>query len=155
MPASKIPDEQHPLNLVDAPKSTQDQYYKYMLRQEKIKNIAALNAQGAAAGGGFLSADEQTALQGVNEREKLLLKTLGRLYLLADTSPEYLQVKSVVGGGDREDIAEKLVDKFMEQTIVKDITDRFVAPTSGRSVLQRGSQASRAKYDAFGQAANQ
>ena len=103
----------------------------------------------------FLSAEEQTALQGVNEREKLLLKTLGRLYLLADTSPEYLQVKSVVGGGDREDIAETLVDKFMEQTIVKDITDRFVAPSSGRLVLQRGSAASRARYDAFGAAANQ
>lgn len=150
MSKSKIPDEEHPLNLVDAPKSTQDQYYKYMLRQEKIKNVSALNARSSSEGGQFLSGEEGTALSGVNEREKLLLKTLARLYLLSDTSPEYLQVKSVVGGGDREDIAEKLVDKFMETEIVKDITDRFVAPDSGRQTLSGGRIRTRAAYDAFG-----
>ncbi len=58
MSKSKIPDEEHPLNLVDAPKSTQDQYYKYMLRQEKIKNVSALNARSSSEGGQFLSGEE-------------------------------------------------------------------------------------------------
>jgi hypothetical protein len=43
----------------------------------------------------------------------------------------------------------------MEQEIVRDITDRFVAPSSGRVTLGAGRQRARASYDAFGQANNQ
>ena len=141
MSTKKLPAEEHPLNLVDAPKSSQEQYYKYMLRKERLNGIKDLN---------ILDSDEVKSLAGVSEKERLLLKTLSRLYDLADTSPEFLQVKAVVGGGDREEIAEKLVEKFMEQEIVKDITDRFVAPTSGRAVLKDSLDKSRRKYDAFG-----
>ncbi len=78
------------------------------------------------------------------------LKCLARLYQLTDSSPEYLQIKSITGGHDREDIASKLTEKNMEKVQVEDVLDRFISPTSSKVIITKGNKNARARYDAFG-----
>jgi len=144
---SKINHEEHPGDvggIIDKPQSAQDQYYKFMLRQEKLKSVTALNNTDK-----FLQDEEVKGLQNISEREKLLLKTLGRLYAISDLSPDYLQVKSITGGRDREEIAEKLVDKYMETEVVKLVTDQFVGPAGSKNVITSGISGSKTKLTKF------
>ena len=144
---SKIHHEEHPGDvggIIDKPQSAQDQYYKFMLRQEKLKSVTALNNTDK-----FLQDEEVKGLSNISEREKLLLKTLGRLYSISDLSPDYLQVKSITGGRDREEIAEKLVDKYLEHEVVKMVTDQFVGPTGSKNVITSGITGSKTKLTKF------
>ena len=142
--SSKIPHDEHPGNIIDAPQSHQDQYYKFMLRQEKLKSVIELNKVDA-----FLKAEEVAGLNNISEREKLLLKTLGRLYSISDLSPDYLQVKSITGGKDREEIAEKLVDKYLEHEVVKMVTDTFVGPVGSKDIISKGIAGSKTNVTKF------
>jgi hypothetical protein len=112
-----------------------------MLRKEKLNSILSDND--------FLNTDEQTALQSISTREKVELKTLARLYQLEDTSPEFLQVKAITGGRDREDIAAKLTQKYLEKVQVEDVLNRFLAPDDNRTRIRTALKTSREKYDAF------
>lgn len=146
---SKIHHEEHPGDvggIIDKPQSAQDQYYKFMLRQEKLKSVTELNK---VADSKFLEDEEVKGLSNISEREKLLLKTLGRLYAISDLSPDYLQVKSITGGRDREEIAEKLVDKYMETEVVKLVTDQFVGPKGSKNVITSGIAGSKTKLATF------
>lgn len=130
--------------IIDKPQSAQDQYYKFMLRQAKLGSVSALNTAEK-----FLEDEELKGLANISEREKLLLKTLGRLYAISDLSPDYLQVKSVTGGKDREDIAEKLVDKYLEREVVKLVTNQFVGPTGSKKILTDSITKSKTKMGEF------
>jgi hypothetical protein len=144
--SSKLPNEDHPLDVLGKKKSSKDEYYAFMLRQEKMKQITSLNR----SGGNFLSDDEMKALNAMSEREKIELRTLARLYSLADTSPEYLQIKAITGGRDREEIADKLTKLYMERVVVEDVLDRFISPNSAKKIISDAGSTSRNKYDAFG-----
>jgi hypothetical protein len=144
--SSKLPHEDHPLDVLGKKKSSKDEYYSFMLRQEKLKQIKQLNGRG----GNFLSAEEESALNAMSEKEKIELRTLARLYSLADTSPEYLQIKAITGGHSREEIAEKLTKLYMERVVVEDVLDRFISPNSAKKIISDAGSQSRTKYDAFG-----
>jgi len=135
--------ETHPDDLLNAghSKSASDEFYKFMLQREKLNAILPDND--------FLNAGEQAALTSISTREKVELKTLARLYQLEDTSPEFLQVKAITGGRDREDIAAKLTQKYLEKVQVEDVLNRFLAPDDNRTRIRSALQASRASYDAF------
>jgi hypothetical protein len=146
--SSKLPNEDHPgdIGLVGKKKSSKDEYYSFMLRQERLKQI-----KDAQKGGAFLTAEEQAALSSMSEREKIELRTLARLYSLSDSSPEYLQIKAITGGQSREDIADKLTKLYMERVVVEDVLDRFIAPSSAKKIIADAGTSSRSRYDAFGQ----
>jgi hypothetical protein len=146
--SSKFPNEEHPgdIGMVSKKRSSKDEYYAFMLRQERLKQIKDANK-----GGRFLTTEEQSALSAMSEREKIELRTLARLYSLADSSPEYLQIKAITGGHTREDIADKLTSLYMERVVVEDVLDRFIAPSSAKKIISDAGTESRSRYDAFGQ----
>lgn len=140
---NKLPDELHPSDigsLTGDKRSSKDDYYRYMLRREKLKELNSVD---------FLSAREKQALKATSDREKIELRCLARLYALADHSPEYLQIKSITGGDDREEIAQKLAKLYMERQLVEDVLNRFIAPSKAKDDLRKGSTLSRTLYDAF------
>jgi hypothetical protein len=137
----------HPNDLMNSKKtSAADEYYRFMLRQAKIQ---AFKDQRTADNDKFLDDTEVAALQSVSLKEKVELKTLGRLYQLDDHSAEYLQVKAITGGHTREEIASKLADRYMEKIQVEEVLDRFTAPTTNKTKIATAMTASRTKYDAF------
>lgn len=140
---NKLPDETHPTDigsLVGSSKSAKDEYFRYMLRKEKLKDVKSA---------GFLSSEERSALDKISEQEQIELRCYARLSALADHSPEYLQIKSIVGGEDREEIARKLSKLYMERVLVEDVLNRFISPSKSKDLLQRSNTASRSSYDLF------
>ena len=144
----KIEDE-HPREFVgiagEKSKGTQEEYYRFQLRQAKLARIEQL---GDATG---LVREEVAALNAMGDREKIELKTLARLYALSDSSPEYLQVKAITGGDSREEIAEKLASIYMERILVENTISRFIAPTTASATINAGLQSTRTSFDLFGQ----
>ena len=137
----------HPNDLMNSKKtSAADEYYRFMLRQAKIQ---AFKDQRTADNDKFLDDTEVAALQSVSLKEKVELKTLGRLYQLDDHSAEYLQVKAITGGHTREEIASKLADRYMEKIQVEEVLDRFTAPTANKASISAAMAESRKKYNAF------
>lgn len=134
--------------LENTTRSPERAYYEFMLRKEKLKEIAAAGQQA-----GWLEADEVKALSEVSDKEKLELKVLARLYRLADSSADYLQVKTITGCDTREEIAAKLADIYYKKYITDDIMNRFVAPkTTKDKILVESAKKSRQAFDAFGNA---
>jgi hypothetical protein len=148
-PSKKMPSEDHPMDLLNGEhsKSAADEYYRFKLREEKLNRIIRVKNNN---GDRFLDPKEQEALRSLSEMEKVELKCLARLYQLTDASPEYLQIKSITGGHDREDIAAKLTEKYMEKVQVEDVLNRFISPNTSREIINRGNAAARVRYDAFG-----
>ena len=146
-PNKKMPSEDHPADLLNGEhsKSAADEYYRYKLREEKLGRIMTLNR-----GDAFLDQQEQAALRALSEKEKVELNCLARLCQRTDVSPEYLQIKSITGGRDREDIAAKLTEKYMEKVQVEDVLNRFISPNESRYIINQGNAAARVRYDAFG-----
>jgi len=132
----------HPNDLLNAKKSSAaDEYYRFMLRRAKIEALGN--------NPNYLEAAELAALQAVSTKEKVELKTLGRLYMLDDNSAEYQQVKAITGGNTREDIAAKLTERYLEKVQVENVLDRFIAPVTNRRRVNDAMVASRRAYDAF------
>jgi hypothetical protein len=142
-------EDEHPREFVgvagEKTKGTQEEFYRFQLRQAKLARIEQL---GAATG---LAQEEIAALNAMGDREKIELKTLARLYALTDSSPEYLQVKAITGGDSREEIAEKLASIYMERILVESTISRFIAPTSASATINAGLQNTRNNFDLFGQ----
>lgn len=133
----------HPQDLLNAKKSSAaDEYYRFMLRQAKLNAVSANSTSG-------LTPDELKALTETSTKEKVELKTLARLYMLDDHSPEFLQVKAITGSHTREEIASKLTDRYMEKIQVEEVLDKFIAPTTNRTRVNNAMKASRTFYDAF------
>jgi hypothetical protein len=133
----------HPQDLLNAKKSSAaDEYYRFMLRKAKLESVNETSSG--------LTADELKALSETSTREKVELKTLARLYMLDDHSPEFLQVKAITGSHNREEIASKLTDRYMEKIQVENVLDRFIAPTTNKARITEAMTASRTFYDAFG-----
>jgi hypothetical protein len=146
---SSAVDEKRENNFLEtATRSPEKAYYEFLLRKEKL---AKIKDQGIAEQ--WLSAEEAAALETVSDKEKLELKILARLYQLADTSADYLQVKSITGCDSREEVASKLADIYYKKYVVDDIINRFVAPNNVREkILVESAKKSRQAYDAFGNA---
>jgi len=132
--------------LHDGGKSTQEAYYDFMLRKEKLNDIAA---DGVSKG--WLRADEQAALKEVGEKEKLELKILARLYGLADSSSELLQVMSLSGCKKREECAKELAETYYRKITTEQVFNRFVAPENAKSQIIGAAQTTSAKnYTTWG-----
>ena len=140
-------DDSRPQNFLnDSSKSAQEKYYEFQLRKEKLSQIAS-----AGVSAGWLTSEEKTALGEVGEKEKLEMKILARLYSIADSSPEYLQVRSLTGAKDREACASALADIYYRKFTTEEVLNKFVAPTTTKDkILKPASDSSRRKYDAFG-----
>lgn len=140
-------DDSRPQNFLnDSSKSAQEKYYEFQLRKEKLSKIAA-----AGVTAGWLTTAEQSALGEVGEKEKLEMKILARLYSIADSSPEYLQVRSLTGAKDRESCAAALADIYYRKFTTEEVLNKFVAPTVAKDqILKPAIAASRTEYDAFG-----
>jgi len=139
--------EERPQNFIhDGAKSTQEAYYEFKLRQEKLSAIAT---KGVADN--WLSAEEKTALDGIGEREKLETKILARLYGLADSSAELLQVKALTNCKSREDCAKTLAEKYYRKITTEEVLNRFVAPSTAKArIIDAARTASARNYTAWG-----
>lgn len=139
--------EDRPANFIhDGTKSTQEAYYEYMLRKEKLNAVAD---KGVADG--WLRADEKTALSEVGEKDKLELKILARLYGLADSSAELLQVKTLTGCKTREECARELSDIHYRKITTDEVLNRFVAPNNAKTqIFTKAAAASRNNYSVWG-----
>jgi hypothetical protein len=108
---------------------TQNEYYAFMLRQEKIKS--------AQAAGGIISASEATALQSLGDLEKWELKALARLSRLGDNSPELLQYLHITKSSTREEVAKKLAQKQYKKQLVEDaLSLKLLSPDEVRQTVQ-------------------
>jgi hypothetical protein len=123
---------------------TQNEYYAFMLRQEKIKS--------AQAAGGIISASEATALQSLGDLEKWELKALARLSRLGDNSPELLQYLHITKSSTREEVAKKLAQKQYKKQLVEDALSKLISPEEVRQTVQTTAQTTRTRVgqQAFG-----
>lgn len=102
-----------------------EEYYAFMLRQEKLKNAGT-----GGEGLGFLSASETRALKGISDLDQLELKALARLSTLADNSPELLQYFAITHCSTREDVAKKLAKKQLRKQLVEEAVNKVIDPSS-------------------------
>jgi len=130
--------------LNDGAKSTQEAYYDFMLRQQKLGSILGKKADGTVAPPSWLSTQEVASLQEIGEKEKLELKILARLSGLADSSPELLQVRQITDCKSREECAKKLADIYYTKYITEEIINRFVAPATAKSKILDAARATSA-----------
>ena len=138
--------EPRPTNFLnDGSRTTQEAYYDYMLRKEKL---GAIRAKGVTAN--WLTQDETNALDEIGEKEKLEIKILARLSGLADSSPELLQVKALTECKTREECARSLADIYYRKFTTEEVLNRFVAPTSSKTILESSRTKSTANYTAWG-----
>ena len=140
-------DEKRPTNFLnDGSKSTQEAYYEYMLRKEKLTGLATKGVSDS-----WLSAEEKTALEEVGEKEKLELKILARLSGLADSSAELLQVKALTDCKTREECARSLAEIYYRKYTTEEVLNRFVAPKSAKTnILDASRTKSNANYTLWG-----
>ena len=139
--------DERPQNFThDGGKSTQEAYYEFMLRKEKLSAIAT---KGVSEG--WLVKEEQNALDNVGEKEKLETKILARLYGLADSSAELLQVKALTDCKSREECAKDLAEKYYRKITTEEVLNRFVAPnTSKTQIIEKSRAKSSANYTTWG-----
>jgi hypothetical protein len=115
-----------------------EEYYSYMLRQEKLKNV------GTGDGGlAYLTADETKALKGISDLDQLELKALARLSTLADNSPELLQYFAITHCSTREEVAKKLAKKQLRKQLVEEAVNKVIDPTSLANSVKTKLDASR------------
>jgi hypothetical protein len=105
-------------------------YYAYMLREEKLKKAVA-------TGGGYIGADELKALGGISDLEKLELKCLARLSLLGDNSPELMSYLSITSTSTREECSKKLARKQYRKQLIESALTQLL-PSSEASALIGG-----------------
>lgn len=95
-----------------------DEYYSYMLREQKLKKLTDQDS-----GNGYIGKKEVEALGGISDLEKLELKCLARLSLLGDNSPELMSYLSITSTSTRDECAKKLARKqYRKQLIASTLT---------------------------------
>jgi hypothetical protein len=125
-----------------------EQYYAYMLRQEKLKNLG-----GGADGLDVLDENEIKSLRGVSDLDQLELKALARLYQLSDNSPELLQYFAITKSGTREEVAKKLAKKQLRKQLVEEAVQKVLPSDKVLKIVEdtlKGSRANRGKTNGFG-----
>jgi hypothetical protein len=115
-----------------------EEYYAYMLRQEKLKNVGT-----GGAGLGFLTSEETRALKGISDLDQLELKALARLSTLADNSPELLQYFAITHCSTREEVAKKLAKKQLRKQLVEEAVNKVIDPASLATSVKSKLDASR------------
>ena len=115
-----------------------EEYYSYMLRQEKLKNVGT-----GGDGLGFLTGPETNALRGISDLDQLELKALARLSTLADNSPELLQYFAITHCSTREEVAKKLAKKQLRKQLVEEAVNKVIDPTSLATSVKEKLNASR------------
>jgi len=103
----------------------QEEYYAFMLRQEKLKNVGT-GGDGLA----LLTSAETKALKGISDLDQLELKALARLSTLADNSPELLQYFAITHCSTREEVAKKLAKKQLRKQLVEEAVNKVIDPTT-------------------------
>ena len=93
--------------------SAQEEYYKYMLLKEKLKQ------SGEGEGdGGF----KHPLLQVQSEREAIEMQILKKLITITESSPEFSQVADITGSRDRYEqariLSEVVYDKVRAEAIL-------------------------------------
>jgi hypothetical protein len=122
----------------------QEEYYAYMLREAKVKNAATL---------GSISDNEQKALNGISDLDRLELKALARLYKLSDNSPELLQYFAITHCSTREEVAAKLAKKQLRKQLVEEAVNKILSPESVADLVTttlNSSRTARASGEGFG-----
>lgn len=105
---------------------SQEQYYAFKLRQEKLANAVAQ---------GKLDGDEETALKGISDLDQLELKALARLYNLSDNSPELLQYFAITKSSSREEVARKLAKKQLRKQLVEEAVNKVLSPDTVKNAV--------------------
>lgn len=113
-----------------------EEYYSYMLRQEKLKNVGT-------GGLGLLTDPETRALKGISDLDQLELKALARLSTLADNSPELLQYFAITHCSTREEVAKKLAKKQLRKQLVEEAVNKVIDPSSLATSVKSKLDASR------------
>ena len=144
--------EARPSNFLnDGSKSTQDAYYDWMLRKEKLASLTA-----KAKTDGWLVNEEVAALEEVGEKEKLELKILARVSGLADSSPELLQLKALTDCKSREEIARSLADVYYRKITTEEVLNKYVAPSSAKTnIFGKSATKSAENYKFWSTSSNQ
>jgi hypothetical protein len=115
----------------------QEEYYSYMIRQEKLKNVGSGGLQ-------LLTDDETKALRGISDLDQLELKALARLSKLSDNSPELLQYFAITHCSTREEVAKKLAKKQLRKQLVEEAVNKVIDPSSLAQSVKRKLDDSRA-----------
>jgi len=126
-------------------RSSQAEYYDYMLRQAKLKTLSD-------SGDSFIPADQLKLLDRISDLEKLELKILARLSTMPDEDPYLLNYFSITKTRDRTSCAKKLADKAYRKQLMENAISAL-APSSDTSTLINGrasSQAGSSTLNAFG-----
>ena len=89
-------------------KSAQEEYYRYMLLEAKLRNLQNDNAD--------------PLLTISSEREAIEMQILRKLILITESSPEFAQVVDITGSRDRYEqariLSEVVYDKVRAETIL-------------------------------------
>ena len=121
--------------------SAQEEYYKYMLLKEKLKQ------SGEGSGdGGF----KHPLLQVQSEREGIEMQILKKLINITESSPEFSQVADITGSRDRYEqariLSEVVYDKVRAEAILgfytpdKDALQSHFVERTVRASVGRNSQ---------------
>ena len=132
--------------LNDGSANSQQAYYDFMLRKEKLGAIVGKGGTRPT----WLSKEETDALDEIGEKEKLEIKILARLSGLADSSPELLQVKALTECKSREECAKSLAEIYYRKFTTEEVLNRFVAPTASKTILETSRTKSATNYTAWG-----
>jgi hypothetical protein len=112
-----------------------EEYYSYMIRQEKLKQAASQNQ---------ITTGEQTALNKISQLDQLELKALARLYQLSDNSPELLQYFAITHCSTREEVAAKLAKKQLRKQLVEEAVNKVLDPGQVATAVNNSLNATRA-----------
>ena len=141
----------NPNNFInDGVRSTQEAYYEFMLRKEKLGAIVKRGADGEYADSDVMTKSEAEALNSIGDKEKLELKILARLYSLADSSAELLQVKALTDCKTREDAAKKMAEEYYRKLSIDEVINRFIDPEKTKDAFKKSKVSSRKIYGVWG-----
>lgn len=125
--------------------SAQDEYYRYMLLEAKLKNLKDPDG----------NVDELLKVQ--SEREVIEMNILRKLMSITESSPEFSQIVDITGSRDRYEqariLSEVVYDKIRAETILSFYTpDKGKMETYFKDATKASSKVRLAKLGGAGQA---
>ena len=97
--------------------SAQDEYYRYALLQEKLKNSGAINETA-----------KDKIKKASSERETIELQILERLVDVTESSPEFAQLTDITGSRDRYEMARILAETVYDKMRAESILQFYTVP---------------------------